>query len=70
MNKKFSCCGVHGHYTHDCPLLPQMRQLWEAKVVSRVHQPTTSLPPYTPPTQLNVFTDSFPQKGYVVAQPP
>ena len=23
MNKPYACYGVHGHYTHECPLLPQ-----------------------------------------------
>lgn len=33
-NKIYSGCGVYGHYTHDCPLLTQMRQLWETQAAS------------------------------------
>ena len=30
-NKPCLCCGVYGNYTHDCPLLPQMRKMWESQ---------------------------------------
>lgn len=34
MYKPCSCCYVYGHYTHDFPPLPQMRQMWEATAIS------------------------------------
>lgn len=34
MNKLCACCGVHDHYTYECPLLPNMCQIWEAQVGS------------------------------------
>ena len=56
MNKPCACCGVHGHYTHECPLLPQMRQLWEAKASSRGQQS-----PQDPVLlQLAMLTNPFP----------
>lgn len=65
MNKPFSCFGVHGHYTHECPLLPQMHQMWETQVASRGQQsPQNLVPPH--PVML---TNPFPQQGFVAAQP-
>jgi len=65
MNKPCACCGVHGHYTHECPPLPQMRQMWEAQEASRGQQ----LPQNLAPSQLEMLTNTFPQQGFCVAQP-
>lgn len=55
MNKPCSCYSVFGHYTHECPLLPQICQAWEA-------QETTSSQPI-------VLINPFLDQGYVAAQP-
>jgi len=57
MNKPCACCGVHVHYTHECPLLPLMHQMWEAQATSRGQQ----LPQNPMPSQPVVLTNPFPQ---------
>ena len=69
-NKPCSCCGVYGHYTHDCPLLPQMRQMWESQATLRGQHASPHAPPNVATTQPAVFTDPFPQQGFVATQPP
>jgi len=33
-NKSYACCQLFGHYTHECPLLPQMHHAWEVQVAA------------------------------------
>ena len=70
MNKPCSCCSVYGHYTHDCPLLPQMQQMLESQATLHRQHASPSIPPNAAPTQPVVFTDPFPQQGFVATQPP
>ncbi|MCY6488106.1 hypothetical protein, partial [Actinobacillus pleuropneumoniae] len=60
-NKPCACCGVHGHYNHDCPLLPQMFQMWEAQATSRCQLPMQQLPQNPTSSQLAMLTNPFPQ---------
>ena len=55
---------------HDCPILPQMKQMWESQVVLQGHQASPSVPPSPTPSQPAVFTNPFPQQGFVATQPP
>ena len=60
-NKPCSCCGVYGHYTHDCPLLPQLRQMWDSQATNRGKNSSPTIPPTPATSQPTVFTDPFPQ---------
>jgi len=69
-NKSCACCLFFGHYTHQCPLLPQMHQEWEDQTIaSRRPQPisTPTLPPSS--SQHEVLTHPFHHQGYVASQP-
>ena len=44
-----------------------MRQMWEAQATSRGQQASSSVPPNVAPIKLAVFTNPFPQEGYVAA---
>lgn len=69
MNKPYACCRLYGHYTHECPLLPQMRQAWEAQETSS-RGPKPIAPPSPPPSsQPFVIINHFPHKGYIATQP-
>ena len=57
MNKPCACSIVHGHYTHECPLLPEIHQMWEAQVISKGQQS----PQNPASSQLGVLTNPFPQ---------
>ena len=70
MNMPCSCYGVYGHYMHDFPLLPYMNHMWESQEVVRGHKTSPSVPPSPAPSQLAVFTNHFPQQGFVATQPP
>ena len=65
MNKPCACCGVHGHYTHEFPLLRQMHQMWEAQAASKGQQS----PRNHVPSQPIMLTNPFPQQGFVATQP-
>jgi hypothetical protein len=44
-NKPCTSCGVYRHYTHECPLLPEMHCMWEV-----VEMPSTANSQPTPPS--------------------
>jgi len=69
MNKPCACCSVHGHYTHEYPLLPHMHQMWVAQETSRGQPPMRQLPQNLVPPQPVVLTNHFPPQGFVAAQP-
>lgn len=50
---------------HEYPLLPHMRQMWEAQATFRGQK----LPQNPTPSQLAVLTNTFPQQGFVASQP-
>ena len=47
-----------------------MRQMWESQATLRGQHASPHAPPTVTTTQSVVFTDMFPQQGFVVAQPP
>ena len=44
--------------------------MWETQVASQGQQASPSVPPNAFPIQLAVFTNPFPQKGFMATQPP
>ena len=69
MYKPCTYCNIYGHYTHECPLLPNMHQTWVTQeATSRGKQPIAPPPPPAS-SQPNVLTNHFPHQGYLVVQP-
>lgn len=67
MKKPCACCNAYGHYTHQCPLLPHMYQVWEAQAVSSRGPQPIAPPPPSATSQPIVLTNHFPHQGYLVA---
>ena len=44
--------------------------MWETQATSRGQQASPSIPPIVVPSQPSVFTNPFPQQGFVATQPP
>ena len=44
--------------------------MWETQVASRGQQASPFVPPNAAPSQLTVFTNPFPQQGFMATQPP
>jgi hypothetical protein len=61
-NKPCTSCGVYGHYTHECPLLPEMHHMWE-EVEATKHANSQPTPPSS--SQPIVLRNPFPTQGFV-----
>ena len=44
--------------------------MWESQAVLQGQQASPSVPPSVAPSQSTVFTNPFPQQGFVTTQPP